>query len=952
MYEAGGLLMRRLTFLAVLALTVFPGSGVLGQVLPFERFGTVEGVPQSQVSCVTQDAEGYLWVGTWGGLARYNGTGFKAFYIEDGLPSNRIHEILPARDGALWVATTNGLAHRSGRLLTPVADPAVADVRCRALAEDVTGRLWVGTDKGAAVWTGKRFEPPRGQRAEALRIYDLLSLPEGMLAATSRGLWMYGGSGLREEEGPPIPLELFRCVAQTAEGLWVGTQGRGLWHRGAGGWKAVGSTAVLDVWRLSVGASGTLYVSCNNGGLFFRRPGSSEFQRWRKENGLPSDVVSDAFEDREGNLWVGTDIGGLGRLGSLATLNFGEAAGLPSACVLGISPAGKPGEVWAGTLEGAVRFRSHPDFQVLETLTTAEGLPNNYVWKVIETPGGEVWVLTDSGWCMRKRPGGRLEEPAGIEYADGAGVEMCLDGAGRLWLTGDDARGGLALREFSGTWRRWSRTAEGGTLATCRAVTPRRAGGVWVGFEGGVAACDGVTASSLAGPIPLKGFVAALLEDRRGRLWAGTDGGLAVRETDGRWRLLNGEPGFTNHHVYFIGEDAEGAVWVGTARGVFRFREGHPIQPLTPEDGLAGLEANQGAFFAEPSGAIWIGTVSGLSRFEARLQPANAAPPRLVLEGAELSGGKVIPFPVEVRTRWPERGVTFRVAVLSFRSPARCGYRARMEGIEEDWLPLKRAGDLRYTNLPPGKRHLLLQAVNESGVWGDVVRVPVEVVPSFWMTAWFRMGLLVLLAGALLAGHRWRTSLLRTRATELERVVADRTRALARANLDLEQLATYESLTGLFNRRAILKALREHLEARGGMVRRFGLLLVDLDRFKQVNDNMGHAAGDQVLQVLANRIKGALREGDHMGRFGGDEFLLVLPGADLAAVESVARRVSTVSESFTSQGRTLTVTASCGGVAVGGGSAPEEADLLAEADRLLYEVKKSGGGGFRVEEHR
>ncbi|MEW5764007.1 MAG: ligand-binding sensor domain-containing protein [Acidobacteriota bacterium] len=944
--------MRRFTAVSILALAIAWTNHLPAQVLPFERFGTTEGVPQSQVSCVAQDAEGYLWVGTWGGLARYNGGGFTAFYIEDGLPSNRIHEILPSRGGALFVATTNGLARTEGRRIVPVPDPAVANVRCRALAEDAAGRVWVGTDRGAAVWSGGRFEMAGGQGTLGARIYDLLALPEGMLAVTSRGLLIFGGAGPREEEGPPVPHELLRCAGRTADALWVGTQGRGLWRKSGGAWSSVEATAAMDVWRVSSGGSGTLYASCNNGGLFFRRPGAVDFQRWKKENGLPSDVVSDAFEDREGNLWVGTDIGGLGRLGSLATLNFSEAAGFPSACVLGISPAGKPGEIWAGTLEGGVRFRGHPDFEILEVVTTAQGLPNNYVWEVTETPGGETWVLTDSGWRVRSRPGGRFEEPKGIEFADGAGVDMCLDGAGRLWLTGDDARGGLCLKEPAGTWRRWNRTAEGETLANCRALTPRRAGGVWVGFEGGVAVCDGATASSLPGPIPLKGFVSALLEDRRGRLWAGNDGGLAVRETDGRWRLLNGEAGFTNHHVYFLGEDAGGAVWVGTARGVFCFREGLPVQALTPEDGLAGLEANQGAFFAEPSGAVWIGTVSGLSRFEARLQPANTAPPRLVVEGAERSGGKLIPFPDEVRMRWPERGVTFRVAVLSFKSPQRCAYRARMEGIEEDWLPLRRAGDLRYTNLPPGKRNLLLQAVNESGVWGEVVRVPVEVVPSFWMTGWFRVGLLILLAGTLAAGHRWRTSLLRRRAEELEKVVADRTRALARANLDLEQLATYESLTGLFNRRAILKSLREHLEVRSGIVRRFGVLLVDLDRFKQINDTMGHAAGDQVLQVLANRIKGALREGDHMGRFGGDEFLLVLPGADLSAVESVARRVSSLSESFTSHGRTLTVTASCGGVAVAGGMPPEEAVLLAEADRLLYEVKKAGGGGFKVVERR
>jgi len=144
--------------------------------------------------------------------------------------------------------------------------------------------------------------------------------------------------------------------------------------------------------------------------------------------------------------------------------------------------------------------------------------------------------------------------------------------------------------------------------------------------------------------------------------------------------------------------------------------------------------------------------------------------------------------------------------------------------------------------------------------------------------------------------------------------------------------------------------LQEALGSAGEPVRRFGCLIADLDRFKAVNDLFGHVEGDRVLRILAARLKETLRDVDGAGRYGGDEFLVILPGADQTGVEGAARRIASLSEIVTGDGKTIEVKISCGGIAVSGGLArPGPEAVLAAADALLYSVKHQGGGHFKVD---
>jgi diguanylate cyclase (GGDEF)-like protein len=160
----------------------------------------------------------------------------------------------------------------------------------------------------------------------------------------------------------------------------------------------------------------------------------------------------------------------------------------------------------------------------------------------------------------------------------------------------------------------------------------------------------------------------------------------------------------------------------------------------------------------------------------------------------------------------------------------------------------------------------------------------------------------------------------------------------------IETLAQRDALTDLWNRAAFLALLERRLTTAPEARNDVALIAIDLDRFKDINDTLGHPAGDAVLREVADRIRSAVRPGDEISRIGGDEFLVMLAGADDAEADVVARRVlAQFASPFT-----INMTNSVCGASVGYAVAPTDGstldELLRNADLALYEAKKRGRG--------
>jgi diguanylate cyclase (GGDEF)-like protein len=311
------------------------------------------------------------------------------------------------------------------------------------------------------------------------------------------------------------------------------------------------------------------------------------------------------------------------------------------------------------------------------------------------------------------------------------------------------------------------------------------------------------------------------------------------------------------------------------------------------------------------------------------------------------SGGASAPLNIPA----DQRLLRVEFAALDYSSPDRNRYAYRLEGFDADWIPTEAGVRLAsYTNLPPGSYVLQLRGSNRDGKWSQPFQMPILVQSAWYQTLGFRVVAVLLALGLIAALVQARTMYLRQRQRELQALVNERTAELEKrsdelreSQRQLEQIAYNDPLTGLPNRRLFENELnrRVALAQRDGTP--FTLLLVDLDGFKEINDTLGHDAGDALLVTTALRLKHAVREADRVARMGGDEFAILLEQtAELAGVESVCRRIlSSLSEPVAFKENMMRVTGSIGSAQCPGQGVTTGA-LYKAADVALYDAKRGG----------
>jgi diguanylate cyclase (GGDEF)-like protein len=288
--------------------------------------------------------------------------------------------------------------------------------------------------------------------------------------------------------------------------------------------------------------------------------------------------------------------------------------------------------------------------------------------------------------------------------------------------------------------------------------------------------------------------------------------------------------------------------------------------------------------------------------------------------------------------------ITFRFAALTFADESAVRFRYRLAGLADAWSEAA-PGQFETTwgGLPAGAYRFEVTARTADG---RAARSPAVVAFRVRAPWWRTPAALVLFFAAALGGfvafvRSRERRLVRTRA-RLERQVAARTEALREANERLAALAITDELTGLANRRRILARLDEAISFARRTRTALAIGIADLDRFKEINDTRGHAFGDRTLVLAARAMEGVLRTEDLLGRYGGEEFLVVLPGTDgpgaVAAGERMRQALTSLPEEARA-GMPLTVSV---GIAVYDDPQLEVAELLRRADAALYAAKANG----------
>jgi len=392
-----------------------------------------------------------------------------------------------------------------------------------------------------------------------------------------------------------------------------------------------------------------------------------------------------------------------------------------------------------------------------------------------------------------------------------------------------------------------------------------------------------------------------------------------------------------------IARDRRGWMWFGGDRGLDVF-DGHTWRRYSQDDGLIWNDIAAKAFWADPDGSVWIGTGGGLSHLTA-VEPAQDLPaPAFVstrVANRDIVNGESV--------RWTLDSFTFRLACLTFRNEKSVRFRYRLTGIEQNWTETSQS-EIRYPQLPPGSYQFEAAAVLDSRpIVSPIATFRFRVLPPWWRTPSFYIALAVLFLGLIFVIWIWSNRQVIARQNALKLLVKARTlelesekAELIKAKAFLAQQAKQDFLTGLLNRGAISQVIEQEMERAQRERSSLTVVMVDLDHFKEVNDSYGHLFGDDVLREFAKRLSSNLRPYDRAGRFGGEEFLVVMPGLSqdsLDRIRNLHRQVTL--DSFVVGSVSLRISCSFG-VAQFRPELNTLESLLNLADKALYAAKANG----------
>jgi diguanylate cyclase (GGDEF)-like protein len=945
---------RHVVTVVLITLAGFAYSPTRAAQLNLHHYDTRDGIPQIQVSSVHQDPAGYLWIGTYGGLARYNGNRFTVFRGESGLSTSYINVVDSAPDGTVWVGTARGLCRKTGATFdcftpTGMDQLMVNDV---LVAGD---RILAAADEGVFGYGDGRLEPLEQWTAtsEPGATYSLaVDALDRVWIAAQAGLFVLESGraervSLPSKDPPVYDLEVHRGQ------LWVGTAGR-LFALDTESRAVVEHELPLPegarISDIEFDADGRLWLATPEG-LVRGFPGSME--RLTTREGLPNNRMLGVIQDREGLVWLATDQGLVkilpgpfegysadsGLLASFVrTINeddrqrlwlgtreglqivpridgrwdFGAATmilredGLPDSRVYSVA-FGEPGTAWIATAQGVVRWQEGQG--VTGLIDRESGLPEQEVHAVLIDRRQRLWISSTQG--IRYREDGELRTPDNPELAGAFALRIREDAAGRLWFS--TLRDGLLVRSPGGEVRQYL-ADDGLTDEMLWDLAPSADGSMWVGSNG-----DGIF-----------------------RVWP-----------DGRIDQVTSEDGLPDDSVWQVLEDDEGRVWAYTNRGLSRMHEGEFVN-YTERDGLLHLEGGATGAFQSSDGLLWFASADGLMRYDAQREYRNTLPPPVVIESARLDREAV-----RAGERLPYRSgsLSFDFAGLSFQDEDAVRFRYRLVGATDQWSEPTDNHQVTYANLGHGDYVFEVTAANPDGVWSrEPARFPFRVATPFWANAWFFVAAAVALAILVWFGVHLRLRHIEANRRRLQQVVDQRTAELSEANRRLKRTARTDQLTGLPNRRYLFDRIgddvaqsrRAHFEGEltNGDV---AFLMIDLDDFKRINDDYGHDAGDSVLLSFSKVLSSRLRESDYMIRWGGEEFMVVACRTEAGEACQIAERIMSAVRatefSLGEGGERIAVTCSVGIACYPFGEPADALDwgqVVKLADVAVYQAKADG----------
>lgn len=849
-----------------------------------------EGLFGGWIVGIVQDAHGYLWIGTVSGLIRFDGLDFERFHgrKETRLPKRSVSSIYAARDGSVWVGFSGGggiyrIREQDVRDYGP--SDGLGGGRTTAFVEDVDAAMLAVTPDGLYRLANDRWH----------RLGSADGLPDEQVFATYRdrtgALWAVTSDAVFRRQNPQ---DMFRPVAKPAEvaldladapngTIWITNPSHGFSRLDPQHSEVSSSIERHGIgYRLLHDRTGNLWVATLGQGLWFVRNGNGVPQVVGAHNGLSNNTVRCVFEDRNGDVWVGTTVG-------LHRFARKRVTPITDLGIVRAVAAAHNGDVWVGTADGLVRFANG----TRRSYGTKDGLPSGDVHALYVDPAGALWVATAAGVAVLTK--GRFSPLPLIEGRwppSGAStvVTIVADLSGTLWICTED-RG--VFRWSSG---RLSRVALPGAdrLAAVHSISTDRNARLWFMLGGGgIGVIDRQGVFSLVRDSDkFHRSDLAVHEDDRGTLWFGS-GDRLTRFKDGALSAITGANGLPEA-IRAVVTDKDGHLWIGTSGGIIRVGDGEfdrvradserrvDYRSYNSSDGLPGSPVRLGYPNAVRSadGRLWFVTGNGVTVVDpARLSATRPAPAvritRVSANGRSFEPAG--PFELPPRTM----GLQIDYTALEFLSPRQVQFRYRLDRLDNAWTDAGSRRQALFTHLPPGSYRFHVIARNSEGVWnerGDTLEFSIQ--PMFYQTRLFSGLCAVGIFGIAVLAWQVRSQQVRRR---FKLILAERARMAREIHDTL--------LQGLAGLELQVDAVSSQLDSTAGQVKQ------QLDRIRrQIQSDVSEARqsiwGLRSPALEAHDLASALQGlGQSLTASSGVEFEFVVSGTPSRCAHKIEEHV-------------------------------------------------------------
>lgn len=749
----------------------------------FRHYSVSNGLPVSRITSTYQDLTGYMWIGTEGGLARYDGNEFEFFDPTNGFPGSVVYSITETLDGVLIssdsglviysyaqfrvvkypansftrinafvrglnnelvLATDKGLYQFADNKITRIPTGTPLDnLPVTAIAVDSRNRLWAGTDRNGLFQfqftNGKYTNETYADQATLVtaRIRGLTELTSGELwiATSENGLYSIEAGTLTRLQLPEsIGAPAFTCMMKDYNGdVWLGTWGNGLVHYTQSAFRVYDKTNGLEeevITSLTSDRDGNIWIGSFNNGLFFYA--GSQFVSLTVNDGLGDNNVTGLAQDNEGNTWIAS-VGGLSMYDGAEVKTWTEKDGLSSDKLGAVCTDGST--VYAGALNGTVNVIKDGKITVL---SPPDSMRIGEIISMLYTRDGSVWLGTVSNGLFRINNNTFEQIKAGNMLLRNPIWSLYEDDAGIIWL--GTSKGLLQL--------------ENGSAVRPKSQDSRGTENMLVYDVDGDATY-------------------IYFSTQKAGIWR-------YQRKTGQFQVFNTQEGLSSVYTEGVVWTNKEAMYVMTMLGLDKVsfaNDTNHVRHFWYGDGIGTENFSPGVAILGEEGNLWIGSNDGVIIYSPVGERTRNHPPSVEIKRVELFNARTswAQFADSIRLNglpynavlpYDKNTLTFYLAGIQYGTGSNVTFQYQLEGMSDKWMELSNASSVSYSNLPPGVYSFKVRARNSNNQWSLPVAFDFTITPPFWRTWWFFLVVLAVMTTlglVLLTTYRsFRTEFIRT----------------------------------------------------------------------------------------------------------------------------------------------------------------------------------------------